>query len=381
MLVNNLFAQKRFVINGKLKGIPSGIVKLGFYSEITGKQIVLDSTHISNGDFTLKGTIDQPHMALLMVKPGHWFFDLFVDAGNLVVTADTTGSVHTDYTPQGGGKYAEIKNFSESGSKNVDDLMRYLNDPGQKQYEPVIAGLRKKLAAAGSDVNAQNAIKESIDSVAMLLKAWQKKQIDVYVNANPSSIAGLFMFYQLYTMTTDIQETMLEDMLNKFTGDTKLSIYYKLMADALLKLKAVQPGSVAPNFTLLQRDSTKFTLSSTRGKYVMIDFWASWCHPCRAAIPYWKSVYQKYHNKGFEIVSVSDDNKWSDWIKAMDVEKMPWIQVDDEFPVKYMAARVGSLYMTTYIPFYVLLDKEGKILVYSNDEDKVEEKLGQLLGK
>lgn len=110
----------------------------------------------------------------------------------------------------------------------------------------------------------------------------------------------------------------------------------------------------------------------------MIDFWASWCHPCREAIPHWKEVYQKYKDKGFDIVSVSDDAKWSDWKRAMDMEKMPWMQVCDEFPVKNMPAKVGSLYMTHYIPFYVLLDKEGKILVYSGKEADIDRKLKEI---
>ena len=80
------------------------------------------------------------------------------------------------------------------------------------------------------------------------------------------------------------------------------------------------------------------------------------------------------------MVSVSDDSRWPDWTKAMDAEKMPWTQVCDEFPVKGMPAKVGSLYMTTYIPFYVLLDKEGKILVYSGKEEDIDKKLKEIFG-
>jgi thiol-disulfide isomerase/thioredoxin len=172
----------------------------------------------------------------------------------------------------------------------------------------------------------------------------------------------------------------MQAMVASFQGEAKQSKYYASLENILAKRKAVMPGSIAPDFTLLKRDSSKFTLSSTRGNYVMIDFWASWCHPCRKAIPHWKEVYAKYHDKGFDIVSVSDDFRWKDWFKAMDQEKKPWTQVCDEFPVRNMPARVGSLYMTTYIPFYVLLDKEGKILLYTSDENTIDEKLEQLLG-
>jgi len=126
---------------------------------------------------------------------------------------------------------------------------------------------------------------------------------------------------------------------------------------------------------VLKRDSTPFSLSSLRGKYVMIDFWASWCYPCRQAIPHWKKVYALYHPKGLEIISLSDDYRWSDWKKAMDVEKMPWTQVCDEFPGPTSPGKVSSLYITTNIPFYVLLDKEGKILVYSDQVKDIDDAL------
>jgi thiol-disulfide isomerase/thioredoxin len=169
-------------------------------------------------------------------------------------------------------------------------------------------------------------------------------------------------------------------MAGKFTGNARASTYNKGIGRIIAMRKSVLPGSEAPDFTLLQRDSSTFTLSSAKGKYLMIDFWASWCHPCRQAIPHWKKIYAKYHDKGFNIVSVSDDSRWKDWTKAMDQEKMPWLQVIDEFPVKNMPAKVGSLYMTSYIPFYVLLDQDGKIVLYTDKENKIDDKLKEIFG-
>src|SRR5690606_30851036 len=131
----------------------------------------------------------------------------------------------------------------------------------------------------------------------------------------------------------------------------------------------------------LKRDSTSFTLSSTRGQYVLIDFWASWCAPCRASIPHWKELYAQYHDKGFEIVAVTNDSRWSDWFKALDEEKMPWIQVADEFPVKGMPARIGTLYLTPHLPSYVLLDKEGKVIYHLGSKEEITAKIKELLGE
>ena len=81
---------------------------------------------------------------------------------------------------------------------------------------------------------------------------------------------------------------------------------------------------------------------------------------------------------GGTAVSVSDDSQKAAWYKALDQEKMPWTQVDDEFPVKNMPARIGTLYMTAYIPFYVLLDQQGKILLYTDKESEIDERLRQI---
>lgn len=164
----------------------------------------------------------------------------------------------------------------------------------------------------------------------------------------------------------------------KFTGQAKSTVYFSNLTDDLQKRKALQPGNVAPDFTLLKPDSSSFTLSSLHGKYVLLDFWASWCVPCRKAIPHWKEVYKKYHPKGFEIVGVTNDIRWSDWFKALDEEKMPWLQVADEFPVKNMPSRVGTMYMTPYLPTYILLDKEGKILLHNASKEQIDQKLKEV---
>jgi thiol-disulfide isomerase/thioredoxin len=380
---NTLCAQKQYHIKGTIKGVPSGTVRLVANNEDDRTQKTVDSGIITNGSFELRGKLATPQMMTIKLEPGNWSFNVFIENTAIAITADTTGAQHYDYTADGMGKGANIVKFTETGSKNYDDWMVYQNDPGQKQYDPVQAELDKKLTAAGKDVDAEYRVRDQMDSVSNLLFAWQKKKIDEYVKQNPSSVAGVYIFYEYYQWVSgSMPYAVLDEMLNKYTGEAKQSDYYKSLAISRTKLKAVQPGSIAPDFTLLQRDSTKLTLSSTRGKYIMIDFWASWCHPCRQAIPHWKTLYQKYHDKGFDILSVSNDFRWKDWTKAMDEEEMPWRQVDDEFPVKYKPAKVAAgLYMTTFIPFYVLLDKEGKILVYTGDKTKIDAKLEELFGE
>jgi thiol-disulfide isomerase/thioredoxin len=375
---NNEKVNGGYTLKGTVKGVSDGTVKLVSNNEDDRTSKTIDSASFKNGTFELKGKAE-PQMVSVMIEPGNWSFQVFLEDTLLNVTADTTGSQHYDYTMYGGEKGGQIKNFTETGSKNFDDWMKYQNDPGQKKYEPVFAELGKKIETT-KDLDQQYKYRDQADSVRKLLNSWQEGQVKGYIAKNPSSVAGAYMLRDLYNWYSDLPFEDMQNMVTSFTGAAKDSKYYKSLEEILAKRKAVMPGSTAPDFTLLKRDSSKFTLSSTRGKYMMIDFWASWCHPCRQAIPHWKEVYSKYHDKGFDIVSVSDDSRWKDWFKAMDQEKMPWLQVCDEFPLKNMPAKVGSQYMTTYIPFYVLLDKDGKILVYSGDENKIDDKLKEVFG-
>ena len=220
-----------------------------------------------------------------------------------------------------------------------------------------------------------------MDSLRDRWNANQLAWISHFVGTHPGSVSGAYIFSNFYLYNQHMRLDTMEFIVKTFSSPASTSDYYTYLSKELAKRKALTPGNLAPDFTLLKRDSTSFTLSSTRGRYVMLDFWASWCVPCREAIPHWKSVYAKYHSKGFDIISITDDDKWKNWIKAMDQEKMPWLQIADEFPYKNRPAKVGELYMTTFIPFYVLLDKDGKILSYTGSEKEIDTQLEKLFNK
>lgn len=374
-------AQNEFLINGKIKGLHGGSIKLVSYNEDDRTSHTIDSTAFQNDSFALKGKVDFAQMVSLVVEPGNWSLPLFVENSQINIQGDTTGSEHFDWTAYGGSKGASLKTYTISGSKSNDDYLSYQNDAGLKKYDAHFKQFGKQIdSLSKTNIDAEYKVRDQMDSLEKVLQNDQLNYIQNYQAKNPSSSVGAYLLSQVYMFISNKPVSRIDSILNKFEGDAKNSEYYKSVVSSQDKIKALLPGKPAPDFTLLKRDSTKFTLSSLRGKYAMIDFWASWCHPCRQAIPHWKEVYQKYHDKGFNIVSVSDDARWSDWFKAMDQEKMPWEQVCDEFPLKNMPARIGTLYMTTYIPFYVLLDKDGKILVYSGKEDDIDNKLKEIFG-
>ena len=376
---DNKVKEEGFTIRGKIAGVHAGRVKLIRSNEDTRTSKTIDSIPFANDSFVLKGKVDHPEMMMIMIDSGSWSMNLFIENGNIKVEGDTSGSEHYDWTHDDGSKGAFLKNYIVTGSKSQDEWMKYQNDPGQKQYDSTFIRLSHDIMTA-KDKDIEYQFRDQYDSLRLLLNKWKLNWIRNFATTHPSSTAGVYMFYKLNFFYSNMPVPTMDSALKLFSGEATSTSYFKSLDTTLNKRKALLPGNIAPDFTLLKRDSSRFTLSSSRGKYVMIDFWASWCHPCRQAIPHWKTVYAKYHSKGFDMVSVSDDSSWKDWVKAMDKEQMPWLQVCDEFPIQYMPAKVGTLYMTTYIPFYILLDKEGKIILYTSSEKEIDAKLVQLFG-
>jgi thiol-disulfide isomerase/thioredoxin len=235
--------------------------------------------------------------------------------------------------------------------------------------------LHRKLAALFKNAEINKA---KNDSISKMERTERLKWIRDYISSNPSSASGAYFLSEFMKFDDEITMEQLEELLNKFNGAAKQSEYYIPLVASLNRKKQLLPGHMAPDFTLLQANGKPLTLSATHGKYVLIDFWASWCVPCRKAIPHLKEVYAKYKSRGFEMISLSADQVDASWKKALDAEKMPWLQVVDDFPDKFSPSRVGGMYEVRFLPFYVLLDKTGKILVYSGSEKEVELKLEQL---
>lgn len=376
--VNGQNSGEGYLIDGFVKGVDSGTIQM-FSAD--GNSL-MDSAVIRNGAFSMKGRIGTPQRLLFNISPGNWNFRAFVEDTNIKIEIDTTGA---QYQGKGTKKWALIWEVEETGSTLANTYTQYSNATNQKHYASVILSLRAKLKAIKNNTDAAARTSHDIDSLIHLLLANQKVWIESYISQFPSSIAGVYLLseffdnYQSYQQSSDIALSFLDSMLSKFSGVATTSICYKGLAEIAHNLRNRQRGNEARDFTLLQRDKSNFALSSTRGKYTLIDFWASWRIPCRKAIPIWKQFYAKYRNKGFTIVGVSNDRNWNEWIKALDKEQMPWVQVIDEFPNKNDPAVVAESFGITVLPFYVLLDKEGKVIASSTNKEVVKEKIEEIL--
>ncbi len=132
----------------------------------------------------------------------------------------------------------------------------------------------------------------------------------------------------------------------------------------------------APVFTMADSTGKAFNLASLKGKYVLVDFWASWCGPCRKENPNVVKAYNQYRDKNFEIVGVSLDDKKANWMKAIDADKLTWIHVSD---LKGWQNEAAKMYAVAAVPMNFLLDKNGKIIAKNLRGEDLEKKLAELV--
>jgi len=210
------------------------------------------------------------------------------------------------------------------------------------------------------------------------LQVQQKATLKIFILSNPDSYLSLLALYSVAGPSPDPSEV--DPLYNSLSDRLKATETARNLKKSLDGLRNTAIGVTAPDFTQNDVNGAPVKLSSFRGKYVLLDFWASWCGPCRQENPNVVKAYNKYKDKNFTIVGVSLDrpNGKAAWLAAIQNDGLNWTQVSD---LKFWSNEVAALYSITSIPANFLIDPNGKIIARDLRGDDLENKLEEVLAK
>lgn len=198
--------------------------------------------------------------------------------------------------------------------------------------------------------------------------------LDNLITSYPSSPVVAYFVVKDFAYKFSLQE--MKDVRAKFDTSLNGSTYIQQIESMISRMEKVQVGSVAPDFVLPDVEGNLVSLSSYRGKYLLVDFWAAWCPDCRKENPNIIDAWRKYKNKNFAILGVSLDRKKEQWLAAIEKDKLTWTQVSD---LKSWNSEVAMLYCIRWIPTSFLIDPKGKIIAVGLEGEALHDKLNELL--
>lgn len=225
----------------------------------------------------------------------------------------------------------------------------------------------KKLIVTGSPVN-------DIYMANALIVRSKGYSLDSLLSVHPASPVSAYFVVKDFAYKLDLEE--MKSVRSKLDASLDGTSYVQQIESMIARMEKVQVGSEAPDFTLPDVNGNPVSLSSFRGKYVLVDFWAAWCPDCRKENPNIVSAWEKYKNKNFAILGVSLDRNRDQWLAAIEKDKLTWTQVSD---LKYWSSDAAVLYCIRWIPMSFLIDPEGKIVAIGLEGEELHNKLEELL--
>jgi len=278
---------------------------------------VVDSTQIEDGKFKFTGSVEHPDLYGITTSRGEVFSPYFIFIENKDIEVEI--------------EVADRRNARVTGSHSQELYNYYL-------------------------ANRQNF------------------DIDSFIAANPASVVPAYVLYRDFISRLSAEE--LQKSANKFDPSLNDLDYVKEIKSVISKRQQVKEGNQAPDFTSLSPEGEQLSLSDFQGQYVLVQFWASWCGPCRRSNPEYVSLYRQYKDRGFHIFSVSLDNNKQAWINAIEADQLTWTHVSD---LKFWDSEPASLYGVRNIPSNVLIDPQGIILGINLRGADLDNKLAEVI--
>lgn len=347
-----------------------------FLQELSSNKLLsIDSAIISeNGSFDFKWNVNIPSFYLLKINQNN-FLTMLVEPGEKIKMTSDYDSLNYPIAVIGSKGTSLMADFNRQilETRNKISKLSELHDKnlGRADFANVVDSLDNLANNFLNELNsyAKKYIEDNITSLVSLFAVYSQVAPGVYV-INPENDfryflkvdSSLTINYPDYGPVTDFHNQVKE-----------MTAYYE---NKKVASEGSGDKSEAPEIALPSPEGDTIRLSSTRGSYVLLDFWASWCAPCRMENPNLVRAYSMYHNRGFQIFQVSLDKTKEAWIKGIQDDKLDkWIHVSD---VKYWQSSVVQLYSIQSIPSNFLLDKDGKILAKNLRGDALQKKLASI---
>ena len=351
-------------ISGTAPGVYNGIRAYLETTDDRGRKIAMDTAIVMNETFVFEGKVDYPEMLYLKINSVKGSTPLIIENEEMKIT------VNTD----------DITNSKVEGSSANNALIEYNEKTGELTSKRFELGrqLRSQQNSESGDLQTE------MDNIVQKMEDYPFE----FIAQNKDNPFAVILLKKL-AESKNADFPRIESSLNNLSDDMKNSINATMLKTQLQIMKAEQAakdatqiGKVAPSFSAPNPDGQTLSLNDVKGKLTLIDFWASWCKPCRRENPNVVKVYQKYHKKGLEIISVSLDGTRNQrdpkaaWIKAIKDDNLTWNHVSN---LNYFNDPVAKMYNINSIPATFLLDQDGKIIAKNLRGDALEKKVAEFL--
>ena len=339
-------AQSGYKVTGTVEGMPDG---KAIIATVNGSSLdTLAKADVKNGSFEFTGNVSEPTGAYIMVIGQRGAIPFMLENANITVNAGQAGLTVT----------------GSEGQKIYDQFMAINTTTQQEAMK-----LQQEYQAANGDQAKMQAVQEAY---AKLMTDAQAKETEL-IKANPDSYVSTFV---IVSGMGQMEYEQLKERYNLLGEKAKASAQGKAIAAQIAKLESTAIGQIAPNFTITTPEGESISLYDIKGKVKLIDFWASWCGPCRGENPHVVEIYKEYNPKGLEIFGVSLDNNKEAWVKAIADDGLVWKHGSD---LKGWQSAPAQLYSVSGIPHTVLLDENNKIIAKNLRGDELKQKIAELL--
>jgi peroxiredoxin len=337
-----------FAIIGKVTGQDTGMIYLHHRESAETDSFALD-----HGFFKFSGKADIPELCTIDFD-GHTK-QFFLENGKISMLIKKDSLRYAQIT--GTKSQEEFNYFKNQLSKPVTDAM----DVTDKAYD-----------AAQNKKNQK--VMDSLDIRYNALDLELKQLAMDFTKSHPSSVVAAYEIYQNFSYNPRLGQ--IDSLYQQLDSSARKTYFGKQLAIIIEKTKQTAIGKNAPDFSANDVNGKSVALSSFRGKYVLLDFWASWCGPCRLENPNIVKAYHNFHDKGFDIFGVSLDDSRTDWQQAIKTDGLNWTQVSD---LKGWKSEPAALYGIKGIPMNFLIDKNGIIIARGLRGNELENKLLEVL--